>query len=63
MPGGFSGGAADHRYRIELYASVQNVTNHNNYIGYSGVVTSPFFAEPTNVLNSRKTELGLRFAF
>jgi carboxypeptidase family protein len=63
MPGGFSGGAADHRYRIELYASVQNVTNHNNYVGYSGTITSPFFAEPTNVLNPRKTELGLRFAF
>lgn len=63
MPGGFPGGPADRRYRVEFYASVQNVTNHNNYIGYSGVVTSPFFGEPTNVLNPRKTELGVRFAF
>lgn len=64
MPGGgFSGGAADKRYRIEFYASAQNVTDHPNYIGYSGVLTSPFFRQPTNVLNPRKVEMGMRFGF
>jgi hypothetical protein len=64
MPGGFGGGgAADKRFRVELYASVQNLTNHHNYIGYSGVQTSPFFARPTNVLNPRKIEIGTRFQF
>ena len=62
-PGGFGGGANDHRYRVEFYVSAQNVTNHNNYIGYSGVLTSPFFLEPTNVLNPRKLEIGARFGF
>jgi hypothetical protein len=62
-PGGFSGGAAGKRYRIELYASAQNVTNRANYIGYSGVLSSPFFGKPTNVLNPRKIELGARFGF
>jgi hypothetical protein len=39
------------------------VTNHGNYIGYSGVMTSPFFGRPTTVLNPRKLELGMRFGF
>ena len=38
-------------------------TNHNNYVGYSGVITSPFFGQPTNVMNPRKVELGVRFGF
>jgi hypothetical protein len=63
ISGGFNGGANDHRFRVEFYASAQNVTNHDNYVGYSGVLTSPFFREPTNVLNPRKIEIGLRFAF
>ena len=60
---GFSGGANDARYRIELYASGQNITNHRNLIGYSGVLTSPFYGQPTNVLNPRKVELGVRVGF
>ena len=63
MAGGFGGGAADKRYRVEVYVAAQNVTNHNNYIGVSGVETSPFFGQATNVLNPRKVEIGLRFAF
>ena len=63
MPAGLGGGAADKRFRIEVYAAVQNLTNHDNYIGYSGVQTSPFFAQPTNVLNPRKIEIGTRFQF
>jgi carboxypeptidase family protein len=63
MPAGLGGGAADKRFRVEVYAAVQNLTNHDNYIGYSGVQTSPFFAQPTNVLNPRKIEIGTRFAF
>ena len=61
--GGFGGGATDKRFRVEFYASAQNVTNHDNYIGYSGVITSPFFGLPTNVLNPRKIEIGTRFGF
>jgi len=64
MPGGMgSGGAQNKRYRIEVYAAVQNVTNRNNLVGYSGVLTSPFFGQPTNVLNPRKVEVGTRFVF
>jgi hypothetical protein len=63
MPAGIGGAAGDRRFRLELYASAQNVTNHHNYVGYSGVLTSPFFGRPTNVMNPRKVELGMRFGF
>jgi hypothetical protein len=63
MPGGMGGGPMERRFRIEFYASAQNVTNHKNYVGYSGVLTSPFFGLPTNVMNPRKIEVGTRFAF
>jgi hypothetical protein len=62
-PGGFGGGADSKRFRIEFYASAQNVTNHSNYVGFSGVMTSPFFGRPTTVLNPRKIEVGTRFGF
>jgi hypothetical protein len=61
--GGFGGGAANARFRLEFFAAAQNVTDHKNFIGYSGVQTSPFFGEPTNVLNPRKIEVGMRFGF
>jgi hypothetical protein len=64
MPaGGFTGGAAEKRYRVEFYVAAQNLTNHHNYIGHSGVRISPFFGQPTNVLNPRKVEVGMRFGF
>jgi hypothetical protein len=62
MAGGFGGGADGSRYRLELYVASQNLTNRRNYVGYSGVLTSPFFGQPTNVLNPRKIEIGVRFA-
>jgi hypothetical protein len=63
MAGGFGQAAADKRFQLQFYATAQNLTNHDNFIGYSGVLSSPFFAQPTNVLNPRKIELGMRFGF
>jgi hypothetical protein len=63
VQGGFGGSAADKRYQVQFYAAAQNMTDHDNYVGYSGVITSPFFGRPTNVLNPRKVEIGVRFAF
>lgn len=63
MAAGFGGGAADKRFRIEVYVSGQNLLNRANYVGYSGVVTSPFFGQPTSVMNPRKVQLGVRFGF
>ncbi len=61
--GGFSGGAEDKRWRMELYVAATNVFNHTNLLGYSGVMTSPFFGQPTSASASRKLELGARFGF
>jgi hypothetical protein len=63
MAAGFGGGANTKRFRIEVYLSGQNLLNRANYVGYSGVVTSPFFGQPTNVMNPRKLQAGLRFGF
>ncbi len=57
------GGAEDKRVRFELYASAQNLLNHVNPIGYSGVMTSPFFGEPTGAMPARRIDVGMRVGF
>jgi Carboxypeptidase regulatory-like domain len=61
--GGFSGGAEDKRWRLEIYVAGTNLLNHTNLMGYSGVMASPFFGQPTSAGPSRKIELGARFGF
>lgn len=51
------------RYRLVLGANIQNLTNHRNYTGYSGIMTSPFFRTPTAVAGTRKIDLSLSFQF
>jgi hypothetical protein len=61
--GGFTGGSDDKRWRVELYLAGTNLFNHVNPAGYSGVLTSQFFGQPTSSGAPRKLELGMRFAF
>ena len=58
-----TGGAAPPRYRIGISANVINLTNHANFIGYSGTMTSPFFLQPQNFQNMRKVDISLNFSF
>jgi hypothetical protein len=51
------------RYRLTFSLQAQNITNHSNDIGYSGVLTSPFFGQPTAVLNPRRIDLSVQFGF
>ena len=51
------------RYRISFNVSVQNLTNRTNLIGYSGVMTSPFFGKPTAAINPRRVNVGVQFGF
>jgi hypothetical protein len=37
--------------------------NHVNPIGYSGVMTSPFFLQPTAAMPGRRIDLGVRLGF
>ena len=62
--GGLMGGGAENkRVRFELYASAQNLFNNVNPTGYSGVMTSPFFGQPTAAMPGRRFDLGLRVGF
>ena len=51
------------RFRIQFFVQTQNLTNRANYTGYSGVMTSPFFGQPTSVASTRRVEAGLNFGF
>jgi len=57
------GPAAAQRYRMGVYVSVNNLTNHANLTGFSGVMTSPFFMTATNVQNPRKVDMGFNLTF
>jgi hypothetical protein len=60
MPGA-SGG--DKRYRMEFYLQANNLFNHANLTGFSGVQTSPFFGQPTSAQPGRRIETGMRLSF
>ena len=59
----FGGGAEDKRIRFELFASASNVLNAVNRIGYSGVMTSPFFGQATAAMAARRIDVGVRVGF
>ena len=62
--GGLMGGGAENkRVRIELFASAQNLLNTVAPIGYSGVMTSRFFGQPTAAMPGRRIDLGMRVGF
>jgi hypothetical protein len=58
-----TGGAAPPRYRLGISANIINLTNHANYIGYSGTMTSPFFLQPQSFQSMRKVDISLNFSF
>jgi len=51
------------RYRMNVFANINNVTNHQNLGGYSGVATSPNFGKPTFANNPRNVNIGVGFNF
>jgi hypothetical protein len=51
------------RYRMQVFLSVQNLTNRANYAGYIGTQTSPFFGQPTTVFGTRKVDFGVNLGF
>jgi hypothetical protein len=57
------GGAENKRIRIELFASAQNLLNAVTPVGYSGVMTSPFFGKPTAAMPGRRIDVGMRVGF
>jgi hypothetical protein len=51
------------RYRMNVFANINNVTNHLNYGGYSGNQRSPNFMKPTFAANPRNVNIGVGFNF
>ena len=51
------------RFRVQVFVQAQNVTNRPNYVGYSGVLTSPFFGQATAVSGTRKVDIGVQLSF
>jgi len=47
--GGMFGGTTEHRFNLTLGVMFTNILNHFNPGGYEGVITSPYFLEPTGV--------------
>jgi hypothetical protein len=57
------GGAENKRIRFELFVAASNLLNRVNPMGYSGVMTSPFFRQPTAAGSARKIDLGMKIGF
>ena len=51
------------RYVVQFFVQAQNLTNHANYTGHSGTMTSPFFGRPTTVTGTRKVDAGVNISF
>jgi hypothetical protein len=51
------------RYVVQFFVQAQNLTNHPNYTGYSGTLTSPFYGRPTTVAGTRKIDAGMNISF
>jgi hypothetical protein len=61
--GGVGGAEQNQRYSVELYAQAYNLLNRTNPLNFGGVLTSPFFGQPTSAAAPRRVEIGARFAF
>jgi hypothetical protein len=61
--GGPAAPGTQSRYRLNVFTNINNLTNHRNYAGYSGVITSPFYKTPTVVNNPRRVDVGMNLTF
>ena len=59
----FSYGIDVGKSRLSWTLNAMNLTNHDNYTGVSGVLTSPFFGQATAVQNPRKVDAGMSVSF
>ena len=48
---------------VEFYAQAWNVLNETNFTRYSGVMTSPYFLQPTTAAAARRFDFGTRVFF
>ena len=60
---GPGGGPAAPRYRLNFGVNIENPTNRANYSGYSGVMTSAFFRQPTTAYGVRRITFNVGLSF
>jgi hypothetical protein len=51
------------RYRLNIGLSVQNLLNQPAYSGFSGIMTSPFFLQPTSASGVRRVTFNTSVSF
>ena len=51
------------RFRVSVFFNINNLLNRRNYLGFSGVATSPFFMQPTRVSGMRRADMGMNISF
>lgn len=51
------------RRRLELFAAIQNLTNHPNYMVIGSVAGSPLFGQPLAAGTPRRIDMGARVSF
>lgn len=51
------------RYRMSVNVFVNNLTNRVNYMGYSGVLTSRFYGQPTMAQGARRIQAAMNLQF
>lgn len=51
------------RYRLNLSVSIENLLNKPVYSGFSGIMTSPFFRQPTSAFGVRRIRFNTNISF
>jgi hypothetical protein len=51
------------RYRLNVSVNIQNLLNQPMYTGFSGIMTSPFFLQPTQATGVRRITLSTNVSF
>jgi hypothetical protein len=50
-------------HSVRALAAASNLLNNVNPTGYSGVMTSPFFGQPTSAAAARNIDIGMKIEF
>ena len=63
VPAGAAPGPKASPRGVEFYAQAWNILNETNFTRYSGVMTSPYFLQPTAAAAARRFDFGTRVFF
>ena len=58
-----TGAQTQPRYRLNVFVNIQNLLNQPAYTGFSGIMTSPFFLQPTTASGVRRVTLNTSVSF